>query len=243
MGIGVSKNKAGGIDVLLSPKVKAKLESIAKQVKPCAAVKRRRRRGVQKRGPEACGLRDFVNRVGADEELRETFTHQITDEVWASVDEGYEGSVDGNPGFTHGEDEGYFSDEDGFFEGGSDAGSEAVVFSTEEEAVALAAEAAGVAEGSLFGGSTVTSASFLVLLWGAFEGGKKALDAVYQVPSESIHKITKTKTASKTHAPTSSSSTNSCPSATALVRFLRSWSWTWRLTGNSPSATPVACLN
>ncbi|GJN81399.1 hypothetical protein PLIIFM63780_004933 [Purpureocillium lilacinum] len=218
MGVGAAKNAAGGLDILLSPAVKAKLEAIAKQVKPCSA---KRRRGVQKRQGQSCGLADFVNRVGEDAELRDTFTHQITDEVWAGVDEGYSGGPDENPGFEHvHDDEGYFSDDpDGFFEGAEgDTTVEAVVFSSEEEAAAIAAAAAGSEAGSIFGASTVTSGSFLALLWTTLQGGK-ALDQVYQVPKESIHKITKTKTKTKgpstTHESTTTSST--CPTGTKVI--------------------------
>ncbi|KAL9110257.1 MAG: hypothetical protein Q9227_005164, partial [Pyrenula ochraceoflavens] len=77
-GVEATKNTDGSLDVLLSPAVIAKLEAIHKQVKPCAA--RRRSRGLRKRGGPACGLADFVERVGADEELGESFSQPLNDQ-------------------------------------------------------------------------------------------------------------------------------------------------------------------
>ncbi|SPO00294.1 uncharacterized protein DNG_03139 [Cephalotrichum gorgonifer] len=217
-GVSAVKNGAEGLDILLSPAVRAKLQSIAKQVTPCSKKRALRRR------QGACGLADFVERVGADEELRGTFTEQLTDQVWAEIDEGFEGSPEDVAGWEGdgrppGDDEGYFSDDgDGFFEGaegaeGSEAGStlEGIVFSSEEEAAAMAELVAGAGGGegsaAVFGGATLTAGSFLAYVWNVVEGGGQ-LDAVYQIPKERIHKVTKTKTDAPEATSTSSSS---CP--------------------------------
>lgn len=217
-GVSAEKNKGGGLDVLLSPKVLEKLKGIAKDVKPCAA-----KRGLRfvKRGP-ACGLADFVDRVGADQELRGTFSEQFTDQVWAEIDEGYSGEPSDNGGWEGDggepfDDEGYFSDDaDGFFEG-SEAGEaegtlETVVFASEAEAAAVA-EAAGLVEtGAVFGAATVTTGSFLAMIWNSISSGKD-VPPVYQVPKESIHKITKskTKTDDTSSTKTTTTSADSCP--------------------------------
>lgn len=85
------KNAAGGIDILLTPAVIAKLESLAAQVPPCPGKKIRKRQG------PACGLAAYEQLVGADEELQGTFARPLTDQVWAEIDEGYEGSPEDNP--------------------------------------------------------------------------------------------------------------------------------------------------
>jgi hypothetical protein len=213
---------------LLTPAVKAKLEEIAGQVTPCAAKKRRRQLG--KRG-EACGLADFVRRVGADQELRDSFARPLTDQVWHEVDSGYgsdDPSVD--PGWEGDGDgvghedpsDGYFSnDDEGFYEGASDGEAaetvEAVVFSSEEEAAAIAASLSGAdaaAAAAVWGGSTITAAGFLSWLWGNLKD-KKPVPLLNEIPKESIHKITKTKTKTQTSTSSSSSSSSSgCPTQT-----------------------------
>jgi hypothetical protein len=179
----------------------------------------------RKRGPQ-CGLADYLQRVGADEELQDSFAHPLTDQVFDEIDEGY-GSDD--PAADHGwegdgghhavnEDEGYFSDDgEGFFEGaegaeGSAAGDtlETIVFSTGEEAAAVAAglSASEVEAAGVWGGSTMTAGSFLAFLWKGLSDGKP-LSNVNKIPKESIHKISKTKTKTKT------TSTSKCSAATA----------------------------
>ncbi|KAL9615937.1 MAG: hypothetical protein Q9160_009137 [Pyrenula sp. 1 TL-2023] len=184
-GVEATKNTDGGLDVLLSPAVIAKLEAIHKDVKPCAA--RRRSRGLRKRGGPACGLADFVERVGADRELGESFSQPLNDQVWDQIDEGYASDdPEADPGWEGdgeidppGDDEGYFSDDDeGFFEG-SEQGSAAdtvedIVIGTEEEAASLG-QALGGADAAVneavYGGSTVTVGSFLAFLWKTLDSG------------------------------------------------------------------------
>ncbi|RYP49893.1 hypothetical protein DL769_011025 [Monosporascus sp. CRB-8-3] len=219
-GVSASKNAAGGLDILLSPAVKAKLEAIAKEVTPCSAKRRRQSRNHNRRGGPSCGLADFVQRVGADSELQESFAEPLTDQVWNEIDEGYES---GDPGLDGGwegdggehfpgEDEGYFSDDgEGFFEGAEGAEGEStaetVVFSSEEEAVAIGEALSGgdaAANAAVWGGSTLTAGSFLARIWGHLRDGKGIPNA-NSIPKESIHKVTKTKTS------TSTTSASSCP--------------------------------
>jgi hypothetical protein len=229
-GVSALKEADGGLNILLGPKVKAKLEAIAKQVKSCTT---RRGRRSRKRGEPACGLADFVQRVGADEELQSEFAQPLTDQVFDEIDEGYHG----DPATDHGwegdgghhpvnEDEGYFSDNgEGLFQGvegaeGSAAGDtlEGVVFSSAEEAalVAAALSANEIEAAGIYGGSTVTAGSFLAFIWNTLRDGKPLANA-NKVPNESIHKITVTKTTSR-----ASSSTAQCPKATgAPVSSLR----------------------
>ncbi|RNJ53241.1 hypothetical protein D7B24_002088 [Verticillium nonalfalfae] len=211
-GISASKNAEGGLDILISPAVKAKLEAIAKEVTPCAAKRRRQVRN-RKRGGPACGLADFVQRVGADQELQETFAHPLTDQVFNDFDEGYSGDPADDPGWEgdggqvgH-EDEGYFSeDEEGFFEAAEgDGTAESIVISSPEEAAAIGEilSGAGAAEAAaVWGGSTVTAGSFLAWLYGTLKEGKE-LSFAQKIPAESVHTVTKTK--SETTTTTSSS--------------------------------------
>ncbi|SPO07056.1 uncharacterized protein DNG_09750 [Cephalotrichum gorgonifer] len=229
-GVSVSKNEKGGLDIVLPPAIKLKLEEIAKQVTPCPAKRRRRTVGNQKRqGAPACGLADFVQRVGGDAELQSSFAEPLTDQAWEvdsgygsdtedpAADPGWEG--DGGPG--NGGDGGsvFHDDDEGFFEG-SEAGEgestlETLVFSTEEEAAAIGAAlsgAGGAEAAAVWGGSTVTAGSFLAWLWGTLKDGK-ALAPVQQIPSESIHTVTKTKTKSDSETTTTTTS-STCPTAT-----------------------------
>ncbi|KAF2703709.1 hypothetical protein K504DRAFT_485513 [Pleomassaria siparia CBS 279.74] len=234
-GVSAIKNENGDLNILLGPAVKAKLEAIAKQVTPCAAKRKRKMRN-GKRGGSTCGLADFVQRVGADEELQGSFARPLTDQVFDEIDEGYGGDDpasdpgwegDGGHHAVH-EDEGYYSDdEEGFFEGAEGAEGDAaaetvetIVFSSEEEAAAIAAGLMGSeAEAAIavWGGSTVTAGSLLAILWATLKDGKPLSNA-NKVPKESIHKITKskTKTSSPTSTPTSTptSSSSSCPAPT-----------------------------
>ncbi|KAF2220086.1 hypothetical protein BDZ85DRAFT_204310, partial [Elsinoe ampelina] len=224
-GVSVTKNGAGGLDILLSPAVKSKLEALAKEATPCAAKKAFVRSRHHKRQAPACGLADFVRKVGADEELRGSFGHPFTDQAWREVDEGYSGDDPvQDPGWegdggshASGEDEGYFSDdEEGFFEGAAGAEAdgtlEAVVFSSAEEAAALGAALSGdaaAANAAIWGGGTVTAGSFLAYIWAHLRDGK-AIPFANQIPKESIQKVTKTKVAATT------SSASSCPTGTGL---------------------------
>ncbi|KAJ0297604.1 hypothetical protein Brms1b_013568, partial [Colletotrichum noveboracense] len=174
-GVSAAKNGAGGLSILLSPAVKSKLEAIAKQVTPCAGKRRRQNR--KRQGGPSCGLADFVQRVGADAELQGSFAEPLTDQVWDQIDEGYEsddpmqdGGWEGDGGdHPAGEDEGYFSDDDeGFFEGAEEGEVETLVFSSEEEAVAIGEALSGAdaaANAAIWGGSTVTAGSFLAWIW------------------------------------------------------------------------------
>lgn len=233
--VSVHKNEAGGLDILLSPAAKMRFEAIAKQVTPCAKKRRRDFRNHKRQGGPACGLADFVQRVGADEELQANVAQPLTDQVWRDTDSAYGGDDpaedpgwegDGDaPGIDEA-DEGYFSDDDtGFFEGeeaGEGAGTaESVVFSSAEEAAAFGAalsggEAAGAA--ALLGGSTLTASSFVAWLWGTLKDGKELAHA-QQIPKENIHKVTKTKNKDDQNEDDSTTTADSCARPTDdLVR-------------------------
>ncbi|KAH0439391.1 hypothetical protein CcaCcLH18_02868 [Colletotrichum camelliae] len=215
-GVSAAKNGAGGLSILLSPAVKSKLEAIAKQVTPCAGKRRRQNR--KRQGGPSCGLADFVQRVGADAELQGSFAEPLTDQVWDQIDEGYEsddpmqdGGWEGDGGdHPAGEDEGYFSDDgEGFFEGAEEGELETLVFSSEEEAVAIGEALSGAdaaANVAIWGGSTVTAGSFLAWIWAQASAGNGISNA-QEIPAESIHKVTKTKTSSTT----TTTSSASCP--------------------------------
>ncbi|KAM7188900.1 hypothetical protein V8F33_010347 [Rhypophila sp. PSN 637] len=206
-GVQATKNQDGGLDILFSPKVKSKLEAIAHEVKPCAAKKKRR--GVGAGGPntkraEACGVREFLERVGEDPELSETFGEQVTDQMWGEIDEGYQGEPGEVPGyegdgFAEGTgdlaDEGYFSDAEGWFEGAAEGEGEGtvetIVIGTAEEAAAVAEAAVGGNEAVAAAG-TVAATSLLAALFGAVVGGG-SLPEVVSIPKENIHKISKPK--------------------------------------------------
>ncbi|SPO03138.1 uncharacterized protein DNG_05820 [Cephalotrichum gorgonifer] len=232
-GVSALKNDNGGLDIILSPAVKTRLEEIAKQVTPCGKKRRRNLHNHKRQGDvAACGLRDFVERVGADEELQSTFAEPLTDQAWGEIDSGY-GSDDpfedpgwegdGDPIGEEAEGDGYFSDdESGFFEGSSEAGEgestlETIVFASEEEAAAIGAALSGsdaAAAAAVWGGSTVTAGSFLAWLWGTLKDGK-SLSHAQQIPGESIHKITKTKTkTAEVSQVATTTTTESCPAPT-----------------------------
>lgn len=241
-GVAATKNAAGGLDVLLSPRVIEKIEAIVKKVPPCPAKRELR---FERRGG-ACGLEAFVDEVGSDDELREIFSDQFTDQARGQVDEGYEGEPgenggsEGDGGSAEGDgdiptdDEGYASEEsdaDGFSEvaEGAEEGSEVaetletVVFASEAEAATIAQLAGISEEGAIFGAATVTAGSFLAMIWNS-ASSDKGLDPVYQMPKESIHKITKTKTKSDSPKTTEASSTTSseasCPTGDPYVSHL-----------------------
>ncbi|KAI8289747.1 hypothetical protein K4K60_007994 [Colletotrichum sp. SAR11_57] len=201
-----SKNAAGGLNILLSPGLKAKLEAIAKEVTACAAKHRRQPRNVvykRQEGP-ACGLADYVQRVAADTELRNSFARPLTDQVLTEeYDSGYESGPGSEDGWVDG----------GEAEGGAESAvEETVIFSSEEEAEALGAALSGgeaAANAAVWGSSTITAGSFLAWVWGHIQNGK-AIPNANEIPKESIHRVTKTKTSTRS----TSTSSSSCPTGT-----------------------------
>lgn len=202
--VSIATNAAGGLDLVMSPYLKDKLNAIAGEVTTCGAAKRaaRRRRNLQRRqGGPVCGSLDFANRVSQDADLSD-FSSQLDEAVRNSIDSGYESmsSVDG----------------DGWVDSISEDGSEVVenfIISTEEEAAAVAGAAAdGVAADAIFSGTTITTGSFLAMLWSSFSNSGK-VEPVYQLPKESVHKISKT-SSETTDEPTATTSSASCPSPT-----------------------------
>ena len=200
-GVQATKNQDGGLDILFSPNVKGKLEAIAKEVKPCGAKKKKR--GNMRRA-DACGVREFLERVGDDPELSETFGEQVTDQIWGEIDEGYQGAAGEVPGyegdgFLEGTgdvaDEGYFSDVEGWFEGAAEGEGEGtletIVIGTAEEAAALG-EAAAAGDVAITAAGTATATSLLAALFGALAGGG-SLPEVVSIPKDNVHKISKPK--------------------------------------------------
>ncbi|KAM7188822.1 hypothetical protein V8F20_010432 [Naviculisporaceae sp. PSN 640] len=223
-GVNAALAADGGLDVLLSPGVRAKLEELAKQVTPFSAkrLRARAKRPKASKRQAACGFKQYQQLVASDDELAGTFTDQLADQINQQVnglpndlsdphnqanggedtDSGYGGSEDGS---EHGDepqspndnnDEGFYEGEAG--EAGTTAGDtvEAIVISTEEEAAAIAA--GEIAPGVVAGGIGVTASSFLATIWGSLSGEGNSLEPVYKIPKERIHKITSSKTRTKT---------------------------------------------
>jgi hypothetical protein len=142
--------------------------------------------------------------------------------VWQEIDEGYHSDdPEADPGYegdgevdAPGGDEGYFSDDDeGFFEGSEDGDAastvEDIMFGTPEEAAALGEALGGAdaaANAGIYGGTTVTTGSFLAFLWKSLESGANLSNA-NQIPKESIQRVTKTKSST-------SSTSSTCPTQT-----------------------------
>ncbi|KAF4928677.1 hypothetical protein CGCVW01_v001793 [Colletotrichum viniferum] len=187
-----SKNAAGGLNILLSPGLKAKLEAIAKEVTACAAKHRRQPRNVVYKP--------------ADTELRNSFARPLTDQVLTEeYDSGYESGPGSEDGWVDG----------GEAEGGAESAvEETVIFSSEEEAEALGAALSGgeaAANAAVWGSSTITAGSFLAWVWGHIQNGK-AIPNANEIPKESIHRVTKTKTSTRS----TSTSSSSCPTGTPI---------------------------
>ncbi|KAM7213947.1 hypothetical protein V8F06_010646 [Rhypophila decipiens] len=137
----------GGLDVLLSPGVRAKLEELAKQVKPCSAKRLRARAKRPKAGKRqaACGFKQYQQLIANDDELGGTFTDQLADQINQQVnglpndfsdphnqanggedtDSGYGGSEDGS---EHGDEPQSPNDnnDEGFYEGYPECGKDCV---------------------------------------------------------------------------------------------------------------------
>ncbi|KAF6826656.1 hypothetical protein CMUS01_09342 [Colletotrichum musicola] len=109
----------------------------------------------KRQGGPACGLSDYVQRVAADAELRNSFARPLVDQVLEEeYDSGYESGEGSEDGWV-----------DGVSEGGAESTvEETIVFSTEEEAEALGEtlSSGDAAADAAFGQSTVTAASFVV---------------------------------------------------------------------------------
>lgn len=200
--VDVVKHANGGLDMILSPAFREKVEAILKEVPPCTKKKLRRRQG------PSCGIEAAARRVLEDEGIADIFSGQVHDEVME------------NAGLDSDADSGYGTDEDGFVEGaegppGSEAGEtvEALVLGPEADAAAIAV-AVGEADGAIVvGGITLTAVTFLgILLKAADTTGK--IEPVYHIPLEDIQTVSKTKTET-TKTATSTTSASSCP--TALV--------------------------
>ncbi|KAM7184356.1 hypothetical protein V8F33_013039 [Rhypophila sp. PSN 637] len=243
-GVNAALAADGGLDVLFSPGVRAKLEELAQQVTPCSAkrLRARAKRPKASKRQAACGFKQYQQLAANDDELGGTFTDQLADQTNQQVnglpndlsdphnqanggedtDSGYGGSEDGS---EHGDepqspndnnDEGFYEGEEG--EPGTTAGDtvEAIVISTEEEAAAIAA--GEIAPGVVAGGIGVTASSFLATIWGSLSGEGNYLEPVYKIPKERIHKIISSKTRTRTATQTATSSSSRCPTGTG-TRF------------------------
>ncbi|KAF5676109.1 hypothetical protein FHETE_2236 [Fusarium heterosporum] len=196
--IDVVKHANGGLDMILSPAFREKVEAILKEVPPCTKRKLRRRQG------PSCGIEAAARRVLEDEGVADMFSDQVHNEISA------------NAGLDSDADSGYGTDEDGFVEGaegpaGSEAGEtvEAVVLGSEADAAAIAA-AAGEVEGAVVvSGITLTAVTFLGILMKAMDTTGK-IEPVYHIPPEDIQTVSKTKSET-TQRPTSTTSASSCP--------------------------------
>ncbi|KAF4450512.1 hypothetical protein F53441_6367 [Fusarium austroafricanum] len=194
--VDVVKHANGGLDMILSPAFREKVEAILKEVPPCTKKKIRRRQAA------SCGIEAAARRVMEDEGIADVFSEQVYEEI--SEDAG----LDLNS------DSGYGSDSDGFVEGaegppGSEAGEtvEALVLGPEADAAAIAAAVGEMDTAITVGGITLTAVTFLgILLKAADTNGK--IEPVYHIPPEDIQTVSKTKTKSETSTTTTA---KSCP--------------------------------
>lgn len=202
--VSIATNAAGGLDLVISPFVKDRLNAIASEVTPCGAAKRAARRSLRKRqGGPVCGSLDFAQRVSQDSDLS-GFSEQLDEAVRNSIDSGYESMS--------------VVDEDGWVDALTEDGGEELVenfiISTEEEAAAVAGAAAeGVAADAIFSGTTITTGSFLAMLWSSFSSSGN-VQPVYQLPKESVHKISKTSSENSDEPTSTTTSGPSCPTVT-----------------------------
>lgn len=207
-GVEVSKAPDGGLEIVISPRVKLRLEELAKQVNHCAKKIRRRlaygHRRVRRAEP-ACDLADFILRFCSDPELRSSAAEPITDQMWQigsgfsgdpAAESGWEGDGGVHP---EGTDTGVFSDNKlGFFEGKTDGDAskteETMLISTAEEAVALGkllSEDDAAANSLTFGECTLTAASFAAFAWFFLAAGEP-LPLINTIPPEDIQTVTRT---------------------------------------------------
>lgn len=216
-----SKADNGDLSILLSPALIEKLQVIAGEVTQCS------KRGRRKTKRQACGIEDFIGRVEADAELSGSL-RQLPSQVFEVLDEGYEPMPGESPGWQGsgglpGDDEGYESGDDGWFDAAEDGAEaagdtlETAVFASEEEAAAMEAS---IAAGTVIG--IPTTASFLHYVWKTLSEENRVLD-VYRVPSSKVNKITKTTSRTSTNtqqSSTTTSSSSSCPTHTVRPRRL-----------------------
>jgi hypothetical protein len=210
--VDVVKHANGGLDMILSPAFREKVEAILKEVPPCTKKKLCRRQGPSR------GIEPAARRVLEDEGVADVFSEQVHKEL--SEEAGLDTDADSE----------YGTDEDGFVEGaegppGSEAGEtvETVVLGSEAEAAAIAAAVGEVDGAIVVGGITLTAVTFLgILLKAADTTGK--IEPVYHIPPEDIQTVSKTKTESPRQATTltTTTSTNSFPTELVSNSLLES---------------------
>lgn len=240
----------GGLSILMSPALQARLQDIAAQVPQCPSSKRR-----HKRQSDNCGAKEFARRVVADSHLRRSLAQPLARGVWNEVgdvgDDGYVGPLGESSGYQDlsglpGEDEGYESASEAWFEPGErlpELGVEAeaevvegsevletVVFAAEAEAEALALSAgeafalgAGIAAGS---GVALLPLlySYLGMVWKVRyeEYHDLAVGAVLHIGLSNIHTISRTTTrTTQTTSATSSTSSAACSTAKVCLPMLK----------------------
>ncbi|KAM0426176.1 hypothetical protein ACHAPT_008521 [Fusarium lateritium] len=175
-GAKIDKSEKGGVDIIISPAIKDRLEQIAEEIPSCGGRRFRRRRR------DACGLPEFRQRLLEDQQFREHFNQQFSNDLLGAADESCGPTCATNS-------EGW-------------AGDEALIIGTEEEA--LIAEALIADGGSMFPGVPIAAGTFLTLIWSFIEFGRAAEHA-YHIPEDRIHTITRKK------EPTATTSNPSCP--------------------------------
>jgi predicted RecA/RadA family phage recombinase len=197
-GVSVTLNKAGGIDVLLSEAVRERLAKVIADVQPCGA-KRKRRVAVV----AACEIRQITQGIKSDPVLKKYFNEDFTNKM-KEVLLKKKLTLPTGPKKPVEEPEPE-ADSDGYFESEENPEiEEAIQLGSAEDAALLE----GVAAAEVFPGASVSVGSFVALLWGALSATKEGLSNVYQVPKESIHTLTKTKTKA------TSTKSHSCPTET-----------------------------
>ena len=239
------KNAEGGLDVLLSPAVKAKLEAIAKNVRPCGKIRRGQNWHSKRQNGELCGPRQYLHDVAEDAELRSTFDPAVSDQSHHELDEDLfeddptddsswdgDGSsddsdvdwaddpsepADGSPGEPA--DQGnYAQDEQGFYPVEEGPGSQDISVG-HVIASEKDAEALGLALSGTdvaWVGGTILGGSLLIYLFSAARS-EKGLSHAYEIPASSIQLVTKTRTKTTSQQSSTSSTTSACPTASPPV--------------------------
>ncbi|KAF5020850.1 hypothetical protein F66182_7105 [Fusarium sp. NRRL 66182] len=203
--VDVIKNANGGLDMILSPAFREKVEAILKDVPPCTKRRLRRRQG------PACGIEAARARLMEDEGVADMFSEE------------FHGEVTEEAGLNSDADSGYGTDEDGFVEGaegpaGSEAGEtvETIIIGSEADAAAIAAAAGEIDGAIVVGGITLTAVTFLGLLMKAVDMNGK-VEPVYQIPPEDVQTVTKSKSETQSATATATTTTAaSCPTGYIL---------------------------
>lgn len=239
------KNAEGGLDILLSPAVKGKLEAIAKKVRPCGKKSRRQIWHSKRQNGESCGPRQFVHDVAEDAELKNTFDPALSDQIHHELEEDLfdddptddsswdgDGSsddsdidwaddpnnpADGSPGELA--DQGsYAQDGDGFYQVQQGAGSQdtSVAYAIASKEEAAAIGAALSGTDAAWTGGTIIGSSLLIWLFSPAKSDE-GLSYAYEIPASSVQRVTKTRTKTTSQQSSTSTTTSACPTASPPV--------------------------